>query len=333
MNKVYYSSYERTCMPTPYAVRNGVWTYFNYDCKDYYRNNCKEDCKYHGKDIWNNGRSWWRLRSPGCCSLLSSCVTENGTINGYGYSVDFSDAAIRPVIVAYFGLDDLECLCPHKYTLKKKKSNCRNQAPVFPKYEVGSIIHFGNYWQGESRDEGKTPIEWRVLENRKDGTSLVISEYGLDCQYYNGYGFGLKRTDGDMSYRFVISDYEVTWATSAIRRWLNSEFINNAFTDEEKRRITRARTENDVYPGSDERIITRDKIFLLNREDISLYSPQDDDEMEFESDDRSLKYCKPTAYARKRDNGRSYPFDDKWDFLLKSTHGFDLVRPAMIIKL
>lgn len=60
------------------------------------------------------------------------------------------------------------------------------------------------------------PIKWRVLNN--DGTNLkLVSDVGLDTKkYYN------------------IEGPEVSWATSTLRPWLNSDFFNSAFTSSEQ---------------------------------------------------------------------------------------------------
>lgn len=63
---------------------------------------------------------------------------------------------------------------------------------------------------------------------------LVISKYALDCKPYN------------------TSDVDVTWETCSLRQWLNSSFINNAFTVEEKAMIpseTIANPEYSTIPG------------------------------------------------------------------------------------
>lgn len=77
-------------------------------------------------------------------------------------------------------------------------------------------VEFGKYMQN---DTAQTPIEWVVLD-RVDGKALLISKYVLDHKKYN-----------------EVPDDSVTWETSSLRAWLNNEFYNTAFNEEEKNMI------------------------------------------------------------------------------------------------
>ncbi|MBE6802677.1 MAG: toll/interleukin-1 receptor domain-containing protein [Ruminococcaceae bacterium] len=134
---------------------------------------------------------------------------------------------------------------------------------------VGDIYTFGSYEQDNDTSNGKEAIEWLILD--KQGTQiLVISKYALDCKPYN-------------------EEYEyVTWETCTLRSWLNDEFINAAFTEEEKAMIptvTVTADENPEYstdPGND----TEDRVFVLSINEANEY---------FSSDDE--RACQPTNYA------------------------------------
>lgn len=117
--------------------------------------------------------------------------------------------------------------------------------------EIGDIVRFGSYPQ----DYGvsiKKPVEWRVID-RKNDKLLLLSRYILDGKPYN-----LERIP-------------TTWESSTLRKWLNAEFLNNAFTDAERARISDTDVAADrVYkskadPGKD----TCDKIFLLSISDVT----------------------------------------------------------------
>lgn len=60
------------------------------------------------------------------------------------------------------------------------------------------------------------PIKWRVLDQK---SGFVMSELILDSQPYNN---------------VVLESGANDWAKSFIRKWLNNEFYNIAFTTEEK---------------------------------------------------------------------------------------------------
>ena len=83
--------------------------------------------------------------------------------------------------------------------------------------QAGDYVYFGRYPQ-KNISADPTPIEWLVLDVQ-DGKALVISRYLLEKKEYNP-GWG-----------------SVTWEDSAIREWLNSEFLNTAFSQEEQKAI------------------------------------------------------------------------------------------------
>ena len=99
--------------------------------------------------------------------------------------------------------------------------------------EIGDTIKFGSYEQDNDLSNGKEPIEWIVLDNQ-DGRVLVTSRHCLDYVPYN------------------TEDIEVTWESSSLRDWLNGEFLDEAFSPDEQRRIISEQVENPgIYFGID----------------------------------------------------------------------------------
>ena len=84
---------------------------------------------------------------------------------------------------------------------------------------VGDVVEFGNYEQDNNTSNGKEVIEWIVLE-KKENKILVLSKHGLDAKQYHSRGAN------------------ITWEQSEIRRWLNEEFTNNAFSSSEQSKLT-----------------------------------------------------------------------------------------------
>ena len=132
----------------------------------------------------------------------------------------------------------------------------------------GDIIKFGNYPQDSN--SSKSPIEWLVLDVNEN-EALLISRYGLDCKKY------LYRRDN------------ITWEYCDLRKWLNSDFLKSAFSNEESERILVSELKNDNNPeygtrgGND----TKDRIFCLSIAEAEQYFSSDED-----------RRCRPTAYAR-----------------------------------
>ena len=122
--------------------------------------------------------------------------------------------------------------------------------------EVGRYIKFGNYPQ--SANGATQPIEWQVLEKEND-KMLVVSKYGLEARLF----------DSESN----------NWADSEIRKWLNGEFYNKAFTDQEKKSIKFSNLSD---------VSTIDNVFLLNKEEADKY---------FANDEK--RKCKVTDYAMK----------------------------------
>ncbi len=140
--------------------------------------------------------------------------------------------------------------------------------------KVGEHIYFVKYEQDNDVSNGKEIIKWTVLRVT-DGKALVISEYVLDQQTFNG------------------NKDEVTWENCGLRRWLNDDFIHIAFGETEQSKILTSSVLNDN--GS----TIEDRIFLLNFNDISTY---------FYS--KSDRYAIPTKYAIFR--GATEPYCSWW---------------------
>ncbi len=122
-------------------------------------------------------------------------------------------------------------------------------------YKVGDIIKFGHYEQDGNTANGKEEIEWEVLKVESDRV-LVVSHYVLDYRKYNE------------------KSNNVTWETCSLRKWLNNDFKNTAFTSAEQNKIPVVTLENDKYPFfepsySEGGNNTEDQLFILSYSDIN----------------------------------------------------------------
>ena len=120
--------------------------------------------------------------------------------------------------------------------------------------KVGDYIKFGMYEQDNNISNGKEEIEWLMLDI-KDGKALVISKYALDCIRYN------------------TSHTDVTWETCTLRKWLNNDFLNSAFSAEESEIISTATVSADKNPLyiTNSGKTTQDKVFLLSITEVNQY--------------------------------------------------------------
>ncbi len=164
---------------------------------------------------------------------------------------------------------------------------------------VGDIVTFGHYEQDNDTDNGKEPIEWRVLDINEEGQLLLLSDKALDVRPYNT----------EMIY--------ITWEDSTIRSWLNGygasynrvgkdytaeNFIDAAFTAEEKAKILTSNVpahKNPSYstsPGNP----TTDKIFLLSIVEAQTYFATDADRIA----DATRYAVKKGAYVKGSETGK-----------------------------
>ena len=132
------------------------------------------------------------------------------------------------------------------------------------------LIEFGSY--PFEKDGTRRPIRWSVLKREKNKV-LLLSAFGLDAIPYNEEWKG------------------VTWETCTLRKWLNEEFFDFAFSGEEQKKITTTKVKNPDNPeyktpgGND----TEDKVFLLSISEAKKYLPT-----AFE------RRTAPTPYAREK---------------------------------
>lgn len=150
--------------------------------------------------------------------------------------------------------------------------------------KTGDYVVWGTYEQDNDTKNGKEAIEWLVLEV-KDGKALVISKYALDVRQYH------------------TSNAYVTWKICTLRNWLNDEFINTAFSADEKEMIPTVTVLPDGNPDytTDPGYTTRDRVFLLSMTEAKHY---------FGSDD--ARQCRPTGYATANISEKNYSDFCRW---------------------
>ena len=119
--------------------------------------------------------------------------------------------------------------------------------------DVGDVVTFGKYEQDNNLENGAEAIEWIVLE-RTDERALLISKYSLDSLPFNN------------------TAVHVTWANSTIRSWLNQEFFNSTFSENEKSKICLSKINNPDDPDEiNNQGTTTDRIFLLSLNEATRY--------------------------------------------------------------
>ncbi len=169
---------------------------------------------------------------------------------------------------------------------------------VIKNLNIGDIYTLGSYEQDNNTDNGKEKIEWQILD--KEGSKIfVISKCALDAQPYD------------------TSNAITTWETCSLRKWLNNDFLNSAFSIEENAMIqtsTVSADKNTSY-GIGAGNATQDKLFLLSIVEVEKY---------FASD--IARKCQATAYAKAQDAFLSNSNENCWWWL--RTPGLEQYRAA-----
>ena len=105
----------------------------------------------------------------------------------------------------------------------------RGGSVAMDKAEVGDLVCIGSYDTFPYNEETE-PLFWRVLD-KQDGKLLILCDKLIDSYAFN--------TDPTQQI-----DDSVTWENSSVREFLNNDFLDKMFTDEEKALIQTAHVEN-----------------------------------------------------------------------------------------
>ncbi len=105
------------------------------------------------------------------------------------------------------------------------------------------------------------PLKWRVLDSK---TGLVLCENIIDSQAYSNTVYS---DDNDDWNNAAHTHYANDYATSSIRKWLNDDFYNTAFSASQKANILTSELDNRAFSTSYSEYdseTTYDKVFLLS---------------------------------------------------------------------
>jgi len=115
-------------------------------------------------------------------------------------------------------------------------------------FREGNTVTFGA-WEGK-------PIRWRVADTSGKMRMLIAEDIVLERPYNE------LRVD---SY----------WQTTTLRKWLNKEFLQEAFTPEQRMLVINTRRTNEpneqFYTNGG--LPTMDKVFVLSKQELDRYLP------------------------------------------------------------
>lgn len=118
---------------------------------------------------------------------------------------------------------------------------------------VGDKIALGQYIQ-DAVEQKPEPITWIVLEKNKNRLTM-ISEKVLEVMPFHD------------------KDTGTLWSQCSLRKWLNKEFYNTAFSKKEQRAIVSAKHTSFLYDDElhAKSQSTNDKVFILNAKEVVRY--------------------------------------------------------------
>lgn len=186
------------------------------------------------------------------------------------------------------GVTTWNCVCfgnypQSKYTPKKEPEN-----PVSGKEYTDSDGSRMVYEEWECKEYDKEddeykkvkhqgyfkvePIKWRVLS--VDGEdALLMADSSLDVRCFNE-TYWVDKNKNEK----VEEDEIVTWKDSSLRSWLNDEFYQKAFSDEEKKSVLESTNTNEGTDSKEETYnnrfsfpdggTTQDKVFIPSRTEM-----------------------------------------------------------------
>ena len=208
---------------------------------------------------------------------------------------------------------------------------------ISPNTKAWDIVVFGNYEQDGDTTNGMESIEWIVLAV-KNNTALMISKYALDSIQYDQ------------------TAESQTWENCSLRKWLNNDFLNVAFSQSERKTIIQTLVDNKKMTAKDPHIgtqwipsdanggnNTKDYVYILSGDELETYL-----------DSEKSRQCKATKHAENQGALLSVVNNNVWWWirspktvfgahLVNSMGTYDLykqnmtlgftVRPALWVKL
>lgn len=175
---------------------------------------------------------------------------------------------------------------------------------------IGDTVKLGRYEQDNDLSNGAEEIEWLVLDNQ-DNQLFLISKYCLDVKPFQEEGSNL------------------TWTESSLRTWLNQEFYQTAFSEEDKKLIWKTKVTGDMDRKYNSKLgeDTEDKVFLLGVSQSFFYF--EDSKIAYDVNRRG----KLTAYAIAQggwidERQGEYYGNGRWWLSLPSDGGIVCMQPT-----
>lgn len=134
----------------------------------------------------------------------------------------------------------------------KNSTAMAHKCEMLLEFQVGNTVDFGCY-NGQ-------PIRWRVCDANGKMKLLIAEKIILERPYND------LRVD-------------TYWQTATLRKWLNNEFLAEAFSKDERNMVIATRRSNEpnecFYTNAG--LPTMDKVFVLSKRELDQYLPEQAD--------------------------------------------------------
>ena len=201
----------------------------------------------------NKSCNWW-LRTQGASTMKAVVVGYNGVINVSGLRGDIAEAGIRPCV--WYSTETNAEVIKAPYAFEEMASA-----------QVGDKVLMGRYDSDANEDNGAEDIVWTVAA-AENGKKLLVADYALEAKTY-----------------YAQLDNGISWKDASLRSWLNSGFMNKAFNEAERAKISTTSVITKGVNGGED-ISVYNQVFVLSAEELMKYFPNREDRM-----------IKPTASA------------------------------------
>lgn len=190
-----------------------------------------------------------------CVCVLSACRDAGGAESENGGKADLSTLFER------LTEDDTETGTEKETESEAVAGEQSFTERVGGKLYIGDVFTLGTYEQDNNIANGAEDIEWIVYKKIDDKTYKCISKYVLDSRAF-------LEDKGSYSVYEGAGTVINNWGGSDLRRWLNNDFYNTAFSDTDKNVIVASN--NSVYEWADLKASSlskgtyEDKVCLIN---------------------------------------------------------------------
>lgn len=290
------------------------------------------------EEMYDDYAEYWVRSSLGNTMMtakefFTDIVDKRGHVSNHGFTYyvskldknnnsiteRFYSRGVRPVIrITGTSLFEKDYFDPVR---EEKKPQVYDVKSIGEAYEIANYaksktfkdfdsVVLGSYEQDGDIANGKEGIEWIVLK-REDNKALLLSKYVLDYVEYSN----------------ILERYTV-WKDSRLRAWVNHEFYDDSFSEQEKVLIAPTKLKNCDNPvyGNSSGASTTDKIFVPGFDELlKIYNLDYDNciretryDIKYISDNRLATIYTDYAYKKHKKENSNVKVKALVDFWLRN---------------